>query len=197
MPVNTLPGGTSKASFFVVCDKRDDINRVPITAEDLVQWRSDPEAICGYVARALEIRRSEQLDSDPGIHAIGLATGSKRSQMLCLALGSTPMLVAGDNRLPLAELVRFDGGAYLLDDMRVRQLVDQSRMADPRHTSSNARREIRKQDTAAMHESWRRAYRKLVKDRPGKPDVWYSERIAKLDIAKGRKAETIRRRMKG
>ena len=27
MPVNTLPEGTSNASFFVVCDKRDDIKR--------------------------------------------------------------------------------------------------------------------------------------------------------------------------
>ena len=196
MPVNTLPAGTGKASWFVVCDKRDDINRVPVSAEDLVQWRSDPEAVCSFIAKTLEIRRSERATSELGIHAIGVASGSKRSQMLCLALGSTPLLVAGDGRLPLAELVRFDEGAYVLDTFRVRQLVDQSQMADPRYTPSNARREIRKQETAAMHESWRRAYRKLARSNPDKSAAWCSQQIAKMGIAKGRSAETIRKIMK-
>jgi len=196
MPVNTLPEGTGKASFFVVCDKRDDINRVPVSGEDLVQWRSDLEAVCGFVARALEIRRSESASSESGMHAIGVASGSKRSQMLCLELGNTPLLVAGDGRLPLAELVRFEEGAYVLDDKRARQMVDQSSMADPRYTPTNARREIRRQDTAAMHESWRQAHRRLLRSHPGRSDVWYSQRIEKMGIAKGRKAETIRRRLK-
>ena len=197
MPVNTLPGGTRKTSWFVVCDKRDDINRVPISADNLQQWRCGPEAICSFVARALGIRRSGQPDSDSGFRAIGVATGSRRSQMLSLALKDDPMLVAGEGSLPLAEILRFGANGYSLDDRLIQQLVDQSNMADPRYTPSNARREIRKQEIAAMHASWRRAYRKLTKDHPGKSDVWCSHRIQKMGIAKGRSAETIRRRMKG
>ena len=196
MPVNTLPEGKGKASWFVVCDKRDDINRVPVSSEDLVQWRSDPEAVCGFVAEALEIRRIDRTESDPEIHTIGVASGSKRSQMLCLALGAAPMIIAGNGRLPLAELVRFDGGAYVLDDIRIRLLVDQSKSADPRHTSSNARREVRKLETKATHQAWQRAYRELKRTKPGKSDVWYSQQIAKTEVAVGRSAETIRKNMK-
>lgn len=40
MPVYTPPAGTRPAVSFVVCDKRDDINRVTVPAERLRQWRS-------------------------------------------------------------------------------------------------------------------------------------------------------------
>ena len=196
MPVNTLPAEAGKASWFIVCDKRPDINRVPIAADDREQWRSDPDAVCSFVSRALGIRRGGRSDSDPGIYSIGIAIGIKRSQMLSLAFGDDPALVAGDARLPLAELVRFDEGAYILDDTRVRQLVDQSRAADSRHTPSNARREVRRLETKAMHEAWQRAYRELKRTKPGKSDVWYSQQIAKSSVAMERSAETIRKNMK-
>jgi hypothetical protein len=47
-----------------------------------------------------------------------------------------------------------------------------------------------------MYESWRKAYRELRREKPGKSDVWYSQQIAKSDIAKDRDAETIRKQMK-
>jgi hypothetical protein len=60
----------------------------------------------------------------------------------------------------------------------------------------NVRREARKLDTQAMYESWQKEYRNQVKKRPDMSDVWYSQQIAKLDIAKGSNAETIRKHMK-
>jgi hypothetical protein len=59
----------------------------------------------------------------------------------------------------------------------------------------SVRREARKLDTQAMHEDWQREYRKLKKNRPDMSDVWYSQQIAKLAIAEGRSAETIRKHM--
>jgi hypothetical protein len=47
-----------------------------------------------------------------------------------------------------------------------------------------------------MYGQWRKAYRELKKKRPNMSDVWYSQQIAKLDIALGRDAETIRKQMK-
>jgi hypothetical protein len=78
----------------------------------------------------------------------------------------------------------------------VRRLVDASTTGDRRYTPSSARREARKLDTQAMYESWQKAYRDWRKKRPGMSDVWYSKRIAKMDIAKGRDSETIRKNMK-
>jgi hypothetical protein len=48
-----------------------------------------------------------------------------------------------------------------------------------------------------MYDRWRKAYRRLRKQRPDMTGVWYSQQIAKQqEIAAGRNAETIRKHMK-
>ena len=66
----------------------------------------------------------------------------------------------------------------------------------PEGRFDSARREVRMMDTHAMRESWKKQYRALKKSRPNMSDVWYSQQIAKMEIAKGRNAETIRKHMK-
>ena len=196
MPVHTLPAGTRRATSFVVCDKRSDINRVAVPSERLRQWRCSAEAVCGFVAQSLELRPSSQTRWSIGLWEIGLAIGNRRSQMLCLRATSELELVAGTNAVPLAELVRYRAGSYAVDSAPVRQLVDAATTGDSRYMPSNARREARKLDTKALHESWRKEYRAFKKRRPEMSEVWYSQQIAKMDIAKGRSAETIRKHMK-
>ncbi|MEN8136176.1 MAG: hypothetical protein ABFS18_11670 [Thermodesulfobacteriota bacterium] len=65
-----------------------------------------------------------------------------------------------------------------------------------RHTSSCIKREAGKLATQAMYEKWQKAYRDLLKKHPDMPDVWFSRKIAKMDIAQGRDSETIRKNMK-
>ena len=196
MQVQTVTRATGAAAVFVVCDKRDDINRVPITTDCLTQWRCNPEAVCGFVAKSLGIRQSEQRSGIAGLWNIGTARGDKRSQMLCLRADGDLALVAGNNRVPLADLVGSRDGEYTVDAAMIRQLIDSAMTADPRYTPTNARREAGKLDTQARYEDWRKAYRKLKKQRPNMSDVWYSRQIAKLEIATGRDAETIRKHMK-
>ena len=59
--------------------------------------------------------------------------------------------------------------------------------------STNVKREARKLDTQARHNAWRKEYRKIKRSNPNMSDVWCSRQIAKMDIAKGCKAETIRK----
>ena len=61
--------------------------------------------------------------------------------------------------------------------------------------SPNGRREASKLEKKKMYESWRKEYRRLKKIRPEMSDNWHSQRIAGMDIAKGRSAETIRKHM--
>ena len=68
----------------------------------------------------------------------------------------------------------------------IRRMVDAATTADPRYTPSDVKREARKLDTQELHESWRRKYRQLKRSKPGKSDVWYALKIAKMDIARGR-----------
>jgi len=196
MPVDTLPKTEGGPVSFVICDKRNDINRVPIPIERLIQWQCSAEQICSFIATSIGLRHTGRQTVFDGLWEIGMAIGDKRSQMLCLDANGTLALVAGSCRMPLAELIKFHAGEYTIDNVMVRRLVDASTTADRRYTPSNARREARKLDTQAMYESWQKEYRNLKKKRPNMSDVWYSKQIAKMDIAKDRDAETIRKKMK-
>lgn len=196
MPVHVLPGeGKRPAHAFIACDKRGDTSRVPIPLTSLTQWQCGVDAVCGFVAASLGLRRSDKQSSSPGLFEIGVATGGKRSQMLCLQANGALALVAGSNPLPLAEAVEYHGGAYSLDGTMIRQLVDAATTADNRYTPSNAKREASKLDTQAMYASWQKEYRALKKKRPKMSDVWYSKQIEKMDIANGRSFSTIKKHM--
>jgi hypothetical protein len=196
MPVHTLPATTNKPSSFIVCDKRSDINRVPVHPGQLIQWQCSTDLVCRFIASILGLRTPARQADIAGRWEIGIVCGDKRSQMLCLEASGTLTLVIGNSKVPLAEVIEFHKGAYTLDAVPIRRLADSTTTADDRYTPSNARREARKLDTKAMYESWRKVYRELRREKPGMSDVWYSLKIAKMEIAKGRDADTIRKRMK-
>jgi hypothetical protein len=66
--------------------------------------------------------------------------------------------------------------------------------ADAAQTS--VRHAVRKLESQDLYKRWQAAYRKSKKNHPHQSDVWHSMQIAKLQIAEGRKAETIRKHMK-
>jgi hypothetical protein len=196
MPVHTLPAGPRSPASFIVCDKRSDINRVAVPISRVEQWQASGTSIARLLAGLLGLRRPRAGDTPIGHWEIGMFKGVKRSQMLCLKANGELALVAGNNAVSLSELIYYRNGKYLLDQAMILQLVDSATTVDNRYTPTNARREVRKLDTLAMYESWQAEYRRLEKRRPNMSDVWYSQQIAKMAIAKGRNAGTIRKNMK-
>lgn len=195
MPVHCLTDAAHPMETFIVCDKRSDINRVMVDSKRLTQWQCNADAICRFVAEFLKLRRSDQASEQANRWNIGVATGSKRSQMLCVQIDEFCMLAAGGNALPLADLVKFQDDVYSLNDEMIGKMVDAADTADNRYTSSNAKQEARKLDRQAMYKNWQKEYKKLIKSKPNQSDIWYSQQIAKMEIAKGRDAETIRKHM--
>jgi hypothetical protein len=196
MPVHTpLATAGSKASF-IVCDKRSDINRVLVSASRLNQWRCNAELVCGFIAARLGLRRSGSQTAHADLWEIGIATGNKRSQMLCLQADGGLTLVVADIRMPLPELIAFGDGQYLLDRALIRQMVDAATTADSRYTPSQVKREASKLETKALHARWKREYRKLKRSKPGRTDGWYAQQIANMDITPKRSPGTIRKNMK-
>ncbi len=196
MPVHTLTRPNAPAASFVVCDKRSDINRVPVAAARLALWRCDAQAVCGFVAVSLGLQPSSVQASEAGLLPIGIARGTKRTQMLFLRVQGHLALVVGADAIPLAEVIGFDGDSVTVDQAVILQMVDTATSADPRHTPSTAKREARKIDTQAMYATWHKAYRALLKKSPGKSDVWYSQQIAKADKVHVRHPNTVKKHMK-
>ena len=198
MPVVVYPAQENRpARAFVECDKRDDIERVGVNLDRMKQWRCTIDAVCSFIASSLALRRSDKKIAIADLWEIGVAKGLKRSQMLCLQASGALVLVAGGNKLPLIDLIEYRDGAYSLDNLLVRQLLDAATTADNRYTPSNAKREARKLDTQAMYEAWQKEYRRLIKTSPNHSDVWYSQQIAKnKTISNGRSSGTIKKHMK-
>ena len=180
----------------MVCDKRSDINRVAVPAARIAQWRCDASAVCRFVAASLGLKQTAVPPTEDGLLPIGIASGNKRTQMLCLRVQGHVALVVGVDAVPLADVIAFEDGRFALNGSVIRQMADSATTADPRHTPSTAKREARKIDTQAMYTSWQKTYRALLKRSPGHSDVWYSQQIAKSGLAQGRNASTIKKHMR-
>ena len=193
---HTVPHANAPAASFVVCDKRSDINRVAVPAARIAQWRCDASAVCRFVAASLGLKQTAVPPTEDGLLPIGIASGNKRTQMLCLRVVQDHLtLVAGTDGLPLADVIGFESGRFTLDQEAVRHMVDAAPTADPRHTPSTVKREARKMDTRAMYATWQKAFQTLRKKHPGRSNVWYSQQIAKTDTGQGRDASTIKKHM--
>lgn len=60
---------------------------------------------------------------------------------------------------------------------------------------STTKRELRRAATEAKYKSWQTEYRSLRKSRPDESDVWYSQKISRMQIAHGSSPSTIRKHM--
>ena len=196
MPVETIPAPSGTPAFFVVCDKRSDINRVAISGGHLVQWQASAAAVAKFIAQSLSLHWRGTAAFQGNQLEIGIVKGKAKCQMLCLRVENELILAAGTSRLPLVEAITFAEGRFMLDAQIAQQLVNNSSTSDARYTPSNAKREARKLDTKARNERWKKAYRKRKKQHPDKSDAWCALQISKMDIAEGRNSETIRKNMK-
>lgn len=114
MPVEVAvtPGGKLRA--FVMCDKRDDVGRVPVATDVLEQWSCSPERLADAIARMLGLRRGKD-DRDVPSWEVGLLKGVKNSDRLVLAVGDDLQLHLGGHTLALADVLGLGDNGLSLD----------------------------------------------------------------------------------
>jgi hypothetical protein len=198
MPVHVLPvhnGQPGRA--FIACDRRDDMGRVKIPFERLQQWQLSQVQLARWLSLELGFKTKPVGDNSSRVFKLGSLQGKKRLGVLELDFADGVLLKAAGHSLPLFEAIAFDSDLPKVDRNTVLSMVDLQPSPEPseRYQPSIARREARKLDTQAMYKSWQKEYRKLKRTKPNKSDVWYSQQIAKMEIALGRDTETIRKQM--
>ena len=109
-----------------------------------------------------------------------------------------PSLKVSVHAIPSAEVVTFEGNSRSIDRAAILGRVDLSPLhaSAGHYESSTARRDTRKLNTEALHQSWYQAYRIFKRKHPDKSDVWCSRQMAKTHNEPGPRAETILRQMK-
>jgi len=114
MPVHVIPPGASAARAFVVCDKRDDINRVSVPIAHLEQWKVSGDISPASVAQALGVPLPTSV---PG------ARLSRQSGRDAAIRGKYEELAKAGKRNYVKEIQRTVQGADSLDARSIRRIV--------------------------------------------------------------------------
>jgi hypothetical protein len=193
MPVHVRPAeGNRPARAFVSCDKRDDIGRVPVEMRRLAQWKITGGLLAKTLARLLGFLQAPQEDGAGKRWTLGMLKGNEHKAQIALACKRRCSQGRG-SRHPLTEVLTFNKGKLAADKDELFRRADKPAppLGASAYKPSAARREGRKLDTQKQYAAWQKSYKELKRNRRGMSDVWYSQQIAKQDIANNRDAETI------
>lgn len=109
---------------FIVCDRRDDINRVPVSVADLERWQISGEAVANAVTRLLGLERVGTASQEAGHWQCGILKGEFGSAMVVLVAKGAVTLSCADAVVPLERVLAFGAGGITVDRGELRAAVD-------------------------------------------------------------------------
>lgn len=194
--------GGKPARACVVCDDPEmqgQMGKINIPLAQLQQWRMTALQMANVVAGLLGIESKAEHKHGQNNIRVGMVKGKKGRKWLSLNL-SPLTLEINEHQIPLEEVLLFEGDTLTIDQQRINLFIDTTPCSSgKKYKPSVEKREAGKRKTEAMYEDWQEEYLKLRRKHPDTvkySDTWISIQIAKLDIAKDRDAETIRKNMK-
>lgn len=183
---------------FVVCDvpeNQAEMGRIRVPAARLQRWQCSAEMLACSIAQMLGMKDAPENAGAAGKIRLGMLQGSNGRRWVTLNL--VPLSIHINQATVLvSDLLFVADDEIAIDTQRIRFMVDQVASSTKPYEASTDRREARKQQTAAMYKDWQDAYSDLLRRYPGKSKTWYSLRIARLDVARGRDPETIRKHLR-
>jgi hypothetical protein len=167
MPVHTLTHKTRGPASFIVCDKRDDINRVAVPSERLRQWCASAASIANLITGLLGLRRTDAGDTSAGRWEIGMFKGRKHaSHLVLLADGKLTLCLAGHS-IALANILSFESNSFKLDKQALIHLADKPVAGAGDAESAAQRRERLKKRVQAEKTKGNKAFLKAVSEDEG------------------------------
>ncbi len=124
MPVHVLTDKAREPAAFIVCDKRDDINRVPVPVARLEQWQTSGDSIAELLAGLLGLHRPSMGNLSAGRWEIGMLKGTKQSSHLLLVADGTLTLSLADQSIPLVQVLALDVHGLVVDEHALLRALD-------------------------------------------------------------------------
>ncbi len=113
MPVQTLAADKGRIVSFIVCDKRDDISRVPLRVEGLRQWCASLLGLAGLLSRLLDLPGS--VVGQGARCELGVLRGRRySSQVALIADGALKLHIAG-HTADVEAVLTLKAGAFAVD----------------------------------------------------------------------------------
>lgn len=167
MPVRVIPAHAGPARAFVVCDKRDDINRVNVPITHLEQWQASGETVADWIARALGVTRPDRAGSHAGRWEIGMFKGAKHaSHLVLLAEGELRLTLAGHS-LRLVDVLEVKDDRIIIDRRMLNRCVDRPVAGAGDTESAEQRRERLRARVREEKAKGTRAYLRAVAEEEG------------------------------
>ena len=171
----------------------EQVGRITIPSEQLKQWQINIKQVAVLIADLLGLSPNISYKADQKSISLGaLPSDSGRKSVV---LNVEPLLlVVNQSELPINELIFFEGSRLVLDKAKIDHALKLKQPPSVKTYRANTdKKEQRKANTQAMYENWQEQTIKLKKLHPTKSKTWLSQQIAKLPIAQGKSAETIRK----
>lgn len=141
MTVHLVNYPTGRAAF-VVCDRRSDVSRVPVSIGQLEQWQTSAALFADLLARLLGLCRPGVLDALASTRwEIGLFKGRQHSSHLVLSAGGALKLALAGHSVALGDVLFLEGRGFEVDRQALTRLVDQPIAGGGDQESAAQRRE--------------------------------------------------------
>lgn len=165
MPVHTSPSGNRNAQSFIVCDKRDDVSRVPVSGARLRQWSASLAAVAGVASRLLGMTNAVALNGQRC--EVGVLKGRRHSSHVVLVADGVLNIHAGGHILAFTNFLTFEGESFRLDKQSIVRLVDSPIAGAGDKESARQRRERLAKLVRAERGKGNRAFLKTVAGEEG------------------------------
>lgn len=167
MPLHFMSNSAGHSQALIVCDKRDDVSRVPVALEALEQWQSSADALADMLAQLLDLRRSGAASSEPTRWEIGLFKGAKHSSHLILYVDGGFLLSLAGHTISLVEVLTFDGKLFKVDKRKLTRFADQPALGGGDAESKAQRQERLKKRVQELKKKGSKTFLKTVADEEG------------------------------
>ncbi len=167
MRVHLMSNATGRVQALIVCDKRDDISRVPVAVECLEQWQASGDSLANLLAALLDLRKADKTGLETARWEIGLLKGAKHTSHLVLSADDRLLLSLAGHTVAVVEVLTFDGQALKVDKRKLTRLVDQPSLGGGDVESAAQRKERIKKRVQALKNKGIRAFLKTVAEEEG------------------------------
>ena len=124
-PVHVVERPSGKSAAFILCDRRDDIDRVPVALDDLARWRVTVQSLADAMSGLLGSGKAIAHGGTGGGYRLGFVQGRKDRAMLHLRVDAQGLhLVLADHVLALQDALMLRDGCLALDQRLLARRVD-------------------------------------------------------------------------
>jgi len=163
MPVHVTNVRACNPDAFIVCDKRSDINRVPVPVDRLEQWQTTGESVAALLAGLLGLHRSHGSSGDAIRWEVGVLKGVK---LVLVADGKLTLSLAGHS-IPVTDVLSFAGKIFKVDRRTLNRLVDHPVAGAGDPESAVQRRERLRKRVRVLKAQGVKAFMKIVAEEEG------------------------------